>query len=231
MKEHCKLFITATGTGIGKTYVSRLIADTYSMTGRKVSYFKPVQTGCVRAHSGQLRAPDADYVFGGKALNKESYGCHIPYRFEPACSPHLAARLNSESISFSHIKQCLEKVSSGTDLTITEGAGGILVPLDDKRFMLDLMVFLKMPVLLVTSPELGTLNHTLLSLKELTRSGLTIAGCVINNVLNTPDDFIYNDNLTMIRRFFHPAPVLVVPPGGQACDSVKDFCNALFQSI
>ena len=168
-------FITGTDTGIGKTWVSRLLADCFSSFG-KTTYMKPVQTGCVRSDAGEIRAPDYDYVMCGKARMNGTYEQHVPYRFEPACSPHLAASLAGLPIELDQIKSCYETIATGMDTVIVEGAGGILVPLSDTVYILDLIMYLHLPVLLVTTPRLGTLNHTFLTLRILQECGADMQG-------------------------------------------------------
>ncbi|KMQ51014.1 Dethiobiotin synthetase [Chitinispirillum alkaliphilum] len=219
------IFITGTDTDIGKTYISRLLADTFAGPQTTVSYVKPIQTGCEKDESGILRAPDADYVFRGKAVKIKEYKYHVPFRFEPACSPHLAASLESVSISLEHISHCLQLICSQTDLVVVEGAGGILVPLNEHQFMIDLMIFLQLPVILVTSPHLGTLNHTLLSLSTLRQNNLKLAGTVINNVRSEPDNFLTRDNKSVIRKHSSPSPVLEIEFGCNNNNKLKEFCN------
>lgn len=91
-------FVTGTDTGIGKTYISKLLADALS-TVRDVTYMKPVQTGCYVDSRGNLVAPDLEFVTSGKAKITGPYEVHVPYRFLPACSPHLAAFMSSDVIS------------------------------------------------------------------------------------------------------------------------------------
>ncbi len=225
------LFITGTDTDIGKTYVSRLLADTFHSLGEKISYIKPVQTGCVYNNKGKLTAPDADYVFGGSAIQNKAYEYHVPYRFEPACSPHLAARQNSVTISFDTINNSLKTISSQMDMVLVEGAGGILAPLSETTFMLDLMCHLDLPVILVTTPKLGTLNHTLLSVRAIIQSKLTVAGVVINNADNHPNDFICKDNVEFIKKHINPAPVIETPFGYHQNKLFKEFCNDITKTI
>ncbi|MDG5815257.1 dethiobiotin synthase [Chitinispirillales bacterium ANBcel5] len=221
------LFITGTDTDIGKTYVARVLADTFASLGQKVSYMKPVQTGCYQNGSGDLRAPDADFVFKGDAEMVLPYEVHVPYRFEPACSPHLAAQMKGVSICADHLKKCLDAISRKADITIIEGAGGVMVPLTENYFMLELIKRFTSPALLVTSGKLGTLNHTRLSVDSLKSAGVAVSGAVVNNPEKKCKDFIYSDNLKMIEQFLIPSPVLELPFGAQVSESVKEFCNEI----
>lgn len=219
-------FITGTDTDIGKTYISRKLADSFSLN-QKVTYMKPVQTGCFADENGSLVAPDFQYVLEGKAIMTGTLEQHIPYRFEPACSPHLAAKLKKQSISMSHIKNCLVQISKENTLVIVEGAGGVLAPISETAFNIDLILHLQLPVILVTSTHLGTLNHTLLSLKELRRAGATLAGIVLNNCRNVPKDFIYYENICMIQEHTRPVPFLEVEHENPCQERINEFCKKL----
>jgi dethiobiotin synthase len=218
-------FITGTDTGIGKTYVSRLLADTIA-ANEAVTYMKPVQTGCSIDKSGNVKAPDFDYVMSGKAVMTGTYEQHVPYRFEPACSPHLAAELSGVIISFDRIKQCFAAVAQRRMPVIIEGAGGAFVPLTATTYTADLIQYLGVPAILVTSPRLGTLNHTFLTLHYLHSRNIPLAGIILNNHSGEPEGFIYNDNRRMIREHTLPLPFLEVHHG-TSCgnDAVREFCR------
>ncbi|MCX7727606.1 MAG: dethiobiotin synthase, partial [Chitinispirillaceae bacterium] len=224
--------ITGTDTGIGKTSVSRVIADCLSEHLRlKTTYFKPVQTGC-NNNNGELIAPDFEVVMAGKALKVASVDHHVPYRYEPACSPHFAAALKKEIISFEKIKESFNIISKGIDIVIVEGAGGIMAPLGETTFIIDLIVHLRLPVIVVTTPRLGTLNHTLLTLRVIHESGIKIAGIVFNNFNNEEKTIFYKENLRMIKTHTHPIPFLELDYGmNEKEQRVKDFCNEIIQKI
>lgn len=219
-------FITGTDTDIGKTYVSRLLADTFAES-QSVSYMKAVQTGCSRQPDGVLRAPDFEAVMSGNAIRVCDYEQHVPYRYEPACSPHLGATLAHEVISLEHIHSCYTAIADQVTLTLIEGVGGILAPLGETTFVLDLIVHLHLPVILVTSPQLGTLNHTFLTLRVLHESGIPVTGIVLNNSKNYPDNFVYEENRRMIAEHTHPVPFIELPYRTTGITLPKDFCHAV----
>ncbi|MBN1308811.1 MAG: dethiobiotin synthase [Chitinispirillaceae bacterium] len=230
MDKRPALFVTATDTGIGKTYISRIITD-YSGSQQKTSYMKPVQTGCTRGAEEALKAPDFDTVMEGTAVMNGTYEQHVPYRFEPACSPHLAAALAGRPISLDHIRDCFLTISDKMSLVVVEGAGGILTPLAETTFIIDLIVYLKLPVIVVTSPRIGTLNHTFLTLRVLHESGVRVAGVVFNYHNNVPASFVQQENRRMIEAHTHPIPFLEVPFGGGNQQSVKDFVDAIIKGL
>jgi dethiobiotin synthase len=223
-------FITGTDTGIGKTFVSRLLVEGFSGS-ETVTYMKPVQTGCTRDTHGNLMAPDFDYVMKNGTHMSAETDDHVPYRFEPACSPHLAASLAGVTISLEHIREKYSRVSDKKSITIVEGAGGVLTPLSETTSMIDLMLHLRLPVVLVTSPRVGTLNHTLLTIEALAKRGIEPAGIVINNIHEVAENFVYHDTLRVLRYHVPHAAFLEVNHDGECTDKVKEFCHALAERL
>jgi dethiobiotin synthetase len=134
-----------------------------------------------------------------------------PYRFRHACSPHLAAELAGERISIPKIMTCFRRLARRHRLVLVEGAGGILAPVDRKRTMLDLAQALELPVLVVARAELGTLNHSLLTVRALTGAGLKVLGIVLNHTRPGPPTYIERDNRKMLERMTG-LPILVEIP-------------------
>jgi dethiobiotin synthetase len=222
-------FVTGTDTGIGKTFVSRLLIDAI-IDKSSVTYFKPVQTGCIPHARGDGAAPDFEYVLQGKLRPCAEYGIHVPYRFKAPCSPHLAGRLEGRDISFDRIKDCLGKLQGNggrRQAVVVEGAGGVYAPVSEDKFMIDLMAFLGLPVILVVSPRLGTINHTMLSLAALRGRRLRLAGVVMNNAEGIPADYVYNDNREFISERIRPAPLLELGFNAGPSRAVEDFCEKL----
>lgn len=158
-----RLFVTGTDTGVGKSYVAALLA-----VGLEASYWKPVQSGA---------DADADWLRRVTGLPAERV---LPetYRLREPLSPHEAARREGVQIEMSRFALPKQK------RLIVEGAGGVMVPLDDRHLMVDLMVALGLPVLVVARSELGTINHTLLTLDQLRRRGCPLLGVVVNGSSN-----------------------------------------------
>ncbi len=191
------LFVTGTDTDVGKTVLSALLLAALRRGGVNAAPMKPVQTGC------EGSAPDLDYALSMASMqaSTEEYANMSPYRFEPACSPHLAAERAGAEINIAAVVTAAQALEADHDFIIAEGAGGILVPLNCRDTMLDLMQALKFPVLLAARPGLGTINHTLLSINALRRANLEVAGVVI--VQSSPDKpgFIERDNIRTIAAF------------------------------
>ncbi len=157
-----QLFITGTGTNIGKTLIcSWLLAHT------NYSYFKPIQTGNTGGTDSETIA----------SLPKAKIYPEI-YSFKLPVSPHLAALEENSYIDLAKIT-----LPNNSDLII-EGAGGLLVPINDKYFIIDLIKHLNVPVILVASSELGTINHTLLSIAALRDRNIDILGVILSGAIN-----------------------------------------------
>ncbi|SDL33827.1 dethiobiotin synthetase [Maridesulfovibrio ferrireducens] len=193
-------FITGTGTDVGKTVVTAGLARLLQNAGYKVLPVKPVQSGGIKTSLGKLDSPDGDVYKSAGAVWDIDKQC--PYIFEPACSPHLAARLSGVELEVGTIA---EKVKSleGQGTLLVEGAGGILVPLNGESTMMDLMKELSYPVLLVAGNKLGTINDTLLSLTVLKQAGINVAGVIMTSSAGPePSEFgMAADNIRSIEDF------------------------------
>jgi dethiobiotin synthetase len=201
------LFITGTDTDVGKTAFSALMLAELRRRAINAAPMKPAQTGCCG------NVPDLDYslAMAEMQVEQEIYSLMAPYTFEPACSPHLAAEMNGTEIDIAEIVIAARTLASDYDFIITEGAGGALVPLNRRENMLDLMQALRLPVLIVARPGLGTINHTLLTIRALRSDGLNIAGVVFVTRADEESGFIEEDNRTTIEQF-GKVPVLGTLP-------------------
>jgi dethiobiotin synthetase len=176
------IFITGTDTGVGKTMIAATLATLLLTQGVKVAVMKPVETG-VEDLTGL--GPDAD-------LLKTCSGCAAdieliaPYRFEPPVAPALAANRAGVKIDLSHICKCYQQLAATHDFVIVEGAGGLMVPLAGGFLTCDLIGMLQLPLLVVARPDLGTINHTLLTIFTARTMELPISGFVINGMPAEP---------------------------------------------
>jgi adenosylmethionine-8-amino-7-oxononanoate aminotransferase len=188
------IFVTGTGTGVGKTLCSAILLKLLREQGIDAVPMKPVQTGGESDIKSQLE-------LAGVASNPAELSLMNPYCYEPACSPHLAAQIAQRPIELSAISKALIELQSKHEFVIVEGAGGVLVPLDAEHSMVDLMIELELPVVVVASSQLGTINHTLLTLEALKSRGVSVLGLIItDHDSNAEDDFIANDNVALFER-------------------------------
>lgn len=191
------LFVTGTDTGIGKTVLSALVLAEMRRRNINAAPFKPVQTGC------DNNVPDLDYslALAGMHVTEEQYHNMAPYTFEPACSPHLAAELAACEIDIAEMVIASRTLAAEFEFIVAEGAGGIMVPLNRRETTLDLMQALKFPVIIAARPGLGTINHTLLSIRALRDDDLDIVGVVFIDSENCDPCFIEEDNAVTVRQF------------------------------
>ncbi len=203
------VFITGTDTDIGKTAVAAAVLLSLRQAGVDAVPMKPVQTGGVPRQDNRLGSPDLDFCLkmAGMQVDLEEYDLMAPYVYEPACSPHLAAARSGRDISFDGIADALFGLLARRERVVVEGAGGVLVPITGDKMTIDLMERLGLPVILASRPGLGTINHTLLSLRELERRGIPILGVIFCDTKKTIWGEIEEDNIRTIERLGH-APVL-----------------------
>lgn len=195
-------FVTGTDTGVGKTVVSAALVAAARARGIDAVPMKPVQTGCTL--NGRMHvATDLEFALSMSGLRPAPAERErmAPYCFQPACSPHLAARLARRPIRIDHICTAARRLERDHDALVVEGAGGILVPINAKRTQLDVMVRLDLPVILVSPPGLGALNHTLLSLERLHDAGLTVAAIMIVCTAAGGARYIEDDNRQTLKSF------------------------------
>ena len=163
-------FITGTDTSVGKTNIALALMRVFKNNGHRVTCMKPVSAGCARTSAG-LRNDDAMRLIS-ESSTELSYDDVNPYAYEPAIAPHIAAQMLGENIRLDVISEAFEKISSGSNMVIVEGAGGWLVPITKTQSMADVAKALQLPIILVVGMRLGCLNHALLSVASIENKGL-----------------------------------------------------------
>ena len=172
------LFVTGTDTGVGKTLIAAALLRALAGRGLRAVGMKPVAAGCSPTAQG-LRNEDATILLGASNV-AAPIDLINPYRFEPAIAPHIAAAQAGVTISLSRIDDAYAALSAMAHWVVVEGAGGILVPLNDHEDFADLARLLELPVLLVVGMRLGCLNHALLTAQAIRARGLRLSGWVAN---------------------------------------------------
>ena len=179
------VFVTGTGTEVGKTVVAAALARTAQAAGARVAVFKPAVSGLaeypLRPEVWDCAAELPDHVLLRLASGSAQADDEIaPYRYGPAVSPHLAAELSGEPIDPDRLRGAALDATEDTDLLVCEGVGGFLVPLTPDYLVRDLARDLGIPVVIVAPPGLGTINHTLLTIEAVRGAELEIAAVVLN---------------------------------------------------
>ncbi|SDF58009.1 dethiobiotin synthetase [Limimonas halophila] len=212
-------FVVGTDTDAGKTIVTAGLLRWLRGHGVDAAPMKPVQTGATRTETG-WRAPDLDTLLAGTDLapDAETYARMAPCCYEPACSPHLAAREAERPVDLAVITRALTALRGQYGTMVCEAAGGVLVPLDGERFMTDLVAATGLPALLVARAGLGTLNHTLLTLEALRARRIPVAATILTETVPADADAaaIQRDNAATLNALaptpvFGPIPHMETP--------------------
>ncbi|PCJ29670.1 MAG: dethiobiotin synthase [Gammaproteobacteria bacterium] len=176
------VFVSGTDTDVGKTRISVALVELFQQQGLQVAVMKPIASGCEMANVG-LRNDDALKLIEQSNLDLD-YQVVNPYSFSPAIAPHIAAAQVKENIDLAVIKQRFNQLQQQSDSVVVEGAGGWLVPINDTETMADLAKLLALPVILVVGIKLGCINHALLTVAAIKKSGLVLQGWVANQCEN-----------------------------------------------
>lgn len=207
------LFITGTDTGVGKTQVGAALASALRARGLRVGAMKPMESGCARREDALFPA-DADLLrrASGTAQTLEEVCLH---RYEEALAPGICAERAGDRVDFARIAEALARIRAAHDVTLVEGAGGLLAPAglgpDGRMWMIaDLAAYLDVPLLIVGRLTLGTLNHTLLTARHALSLGLRVAGAVLSDA-TAADSLDARTNPDALRRFLS-VPLLGVLP-------------------
>jgi dethiobiotin synthetase len=182
------LFITGTGTGVGKTYVAALIARSLVAAGKRVGVYKPVASGC-ELRNGQLHSPDAAALW--EAAGKPASLAQVcPQLFSAPLAPHLSARAEGRRVDAEVLRGGLEFWRATSEIVLIEGAGGLMSPISDDDYNADLAKEFGYPLIIVAANQLGTINATLQTLITAKNShdGLPVAGVVLNSPILADDD-------------------------------------------
>lgn len=190
------LFVTGTGTDIGKTYVSAAIARALTSKNLSLAYYKAAVSG-----SDCIEHSDAGFVRdkGGIVQNTDEL---LSYLYQRPLSPHLAARIENRFASLDNIKTAFNSLRDKYDYVLSEGAGGIICPVvwekDCHLMYLDILKALRLNAVIVADAGLGTINHTVLTICYLQSHGIKVQGVILNNY--DKNSLMHADNLTMIEQ-------------------------------
>lgn len=220
------LFITATGTDIGKTYVSGLIVKKMRDYGFNCGYFKPVLSGAIRKNN-TLMPGDCCHVIEVSGLDLEPQKC-LSYCFEEAVSPHLAAKRAGVNIDINKIKSDYSNLSENYDYMLLEGAGGITCPINGSEYLMwNLIKDFGMSVLIVADGGLGTINSVLTTVEYTQKRKIEIEGIILNNFDKT--NFMHQDNLEMVEKMTGINVIATVGINDKDIGIPKRVINNLFE--
>ena len=201
------IFITGTGTDIGKTYVTALLAKYYKEHGIDVAYYKAAISG-----ADTIRESDAGYVKKVAGLDQQDESM-VSYLYSEAVSPHLAARINDRPIEMEKVISDYHAVRDSHGFTVVEGSGGIVCPIryDDKTKILlpDVVKALGLSVIIVADAGLGTIHNVVTTVAYIRSLEIEIEGIILNNYTG---DFMQKDNYYMIEELSKIHVLAVVAP-------------------
>jgi len=220
------IFITATGTDIGKTFVAAGLIRHWRAAGRTVEALKPVVTGLDPA-TAAASDPGVLLAALGCPVTPTEIERIAPWRFAAALSPDMAAGRENRAIDFDALVEFSGgEFASAKGTLLIEGIGGVMVPLDDKHTVLDWMAALNMSVVLVAGSYLGSLSHTLTSLDALRRRHLVIKALVVNETQSSSVPMA--DTVATLKRFAGSTPIVALPRSPIAADPMFAEIAALF---
>jgi dethiobiotin synthetase len=201
------VFVTGTGTEVGKSVVAAAVCAALAERGERVAAFKPVVTG-LDERGG---AWPSDHELLARAAGAGQSPAEVaPYRFGPPVSPHLAAELAGTAIEPARLVEAARAAGAAADALVCEGVGGLLVPITPGYLVRDLALDLGLPLVVAAPAGLGTINHTLLTLEAARAAGLGVAGVVLTPWPSDPAPIEESNRVTIER--LGAVPVSGLPP-------------------
>lgn len=233
MKRGCTMakgiFVSGTGTDVGKTYVAGLLVKALREAGKNAGYYKAAASGNVRTADGKILAGDAREVCRLSGLDADPEDL-ITFLYEEAVSPHLASRSEGEPVSIVRVMQHYAELAKRFEFMVAEGSGGIICPIrwdSTERLLLeDVIHALGLDTVLVADAGLGTINHTVLTVEYARSHGLTVRGIILNRYEDTP---FMRDNRAMIEELSGVRVVGTVSANGSDLSILPEDLFALFR--
>ncbi len=209
------LFITGTGTDVGKTYVTVRIAQALLAAGKRVGIYKPVASDC-ELREGKLVSPDAIALWDAVGRTGSLHQV-CPQIFAAPLAPHLAARAEGKRVDGKLLRSGIEYWRETSEFVLVEGVGGLMSPLSDDDYNADLAAEFGYPLIVVTANVLGTINATLQTLITASTfcDGLNVAGIVLNSPTARGDDRSTDSNPDELARRCVPPLLATVDFGGE----------------
>lgn len=223
------LFISGTGTDVGKTYIAGLIVKKLRESGMNPGYYKAAMSGNHRQADGSLIPGDALQVQTMSGIN-QPLDSMCPYVYETAVSPHLASRMEGHPVQISVVKETFRKVCEQYDYVTVEGSGGILCPIcyDEAKIQLeDIIKELNLSTLLVADAGLGTINNVVLTVEYMRQKNLPVKGIIFNNY--HPGNIMEEDNKFMCEDMTGLKVLACVQPGDTSLDITAESLASLYE--
>lgn len=193
-------FVTATGTDVGKTFIIALLVKKWRDSGIDAGYYKAALSGA-ELRDGKWVAGDADYVKRIANLS-DTQEQLVSYVYKEAVSPHLAARKEGNPVELAKVQDDFEAARTRHEFVFAEGSGGIICPIrydDQKVFLVDIMKTLGLPLLIVTTAALGSINACVLTVEYARSCGLDVRGLIVNRYGSSGNLEMEDDNIRMMQ--------------------------------
>ena len=193
-------FVTATGTDVGKTFITALLVKKWRDSGIDAGYYKAALSGA-ELRDGKWVAGDADYVKRIANL-PDSQEQLVSFVYKEAVSPHLAARKEGNPVELAKVKDDFDASRNRHEFVFAEGSGGIICPIrydDQKIFLVDIMKTLDLPLLIVTTAALGSINACVLTVEYARSCGLDVRGLIVNRYGSSGNLEMEDDNIRMMQ--------------------------------
>lgn len=190
-------FVTGTDTGVGKTEIAAYIARRLANKGLKVGVMKPIATGVGRS------CEDVE-ILRKSVGSKDPEDCINPISLKLPFAPMVASRIEKAKIDMKRVWESFKKLKRENDVVIAEGVGGVMVPIYKRAnriyYVLDMIKEMKFPVIVVSRPNLGTINHTAMTIETLRRRKIKIKGIILNYTSLIKKDLSVKTNPRAIER-------------------------------
>lgn len=223
------LFITGTGTDMGKTYITGLILKKFHENGKKAAYFKAAMSGNEKRPDGSLIPGDALHVKTVSGIG-EPLEEMCPYVYETAVSPHLAAQIEGNPVELETVLQAFDSVCGKYDYVTAEGSGGILCPLrfdETKLWLEDFIKARDLNCLIVADAGLGTINSVVLTAEYMKERGITAKGILFNHY--DDKNLLHRDNRFMCEYMTGLKVLACVKDGDTELDIPFEELEALYE--
>jgi dethiobiotin synthetase len=233
------IFITATDTGIGKTFVAAGLARAFRDADIDAGVMKPIATGCRKSLNdedmivGDLISDDAVALREAAGV-ADSLDLINTVRFEQPLAPLAAAKSVGSSIYLNDIFSAYNQLLERHEFLIIEGIGGLMVPILEDYYVSDLIKSFEASAIIVARPNLGTINHTLLTVNEARRSGIDMFGIVLNHYEQSADDISIQTNPGIIEECTGLSVLGMVPHSDSivSCQTVfKAICDKILKQL
>lgn len=222
------LFITGTGTDVGKTFVTGLIVKKLAEHGKNPGYYKAAMSGNKRREDGTLIPGDALWIRKASGIAQPLEEM-CPYVYESAYSPHLASRIEGNPVRMDVVKEQFYKVAQKYDYVTVEGSGGILCPIcfDEEKIQLeDIVKELDLSCLIVADAGLGTINSVVLTVEYMRSRNILVQGIIFNRF--HPGDVMEEDNLRMCEYMTGLKVLACVQEGDKELDMDVELLDSLY---